>query len=341
MKLAFHELGRHLQKQFLPVYVVSGDEPLQQGEATDLIRAGARKRGYSERKIIDASGQFDWNELTAESNSLSLFAEQRILDLRIPNGKPGKEGSKALTLYCDNIPADTLLLVTLPKIDPQQSRSKWFKALESAGAVINVWPVDAQSLPPWIEQRMRQKGLTPESSVINLLAERVEGNLLAASQEIEKLLLLFGPGIITTEQLTASVADSARFDVFSLIDAALLGKPDRCVRILHGLKSEGTPSAVVLWAISREVRQMAQIAYAINNGSSANAQFQKFRIWNKRQPQINQGLKRLPLAQWQHLLMACETADLAIKGQSKANDWLLLEQISLQIAGVAVHKLSA
>ena len=338
MKLGFHELNRHLQKQLLPVYVVTGDEPLQHGEACDQIRAAARNRGYSERKILDVSGQYDWNELTAESNSLSLFAEQRILDLRIHSGKPGREGSKALSLYCENLPQDTLLLISLPKIDQQQSRSKWFKALENAGAVINVWPVDEQRLPPWIEQRMRQKGLTPENGVIQMLAERIEGNLLAASQEIEKLLLLYGPGIISAEQLTASVSDSARFDVFALIDAALTGKPDRCVRILQGLKNEGTASAVVLWALAREIRQMTQIAYGLKNGTPANTLFKQFRIWDKRKPLVNQGLKRLPLKQWQQLLIDCEQADLAVKGQRRQDEWLLLEQISLQMSGIQMQQ---
>ena len=341
MKLGFHELGRHLKQQLLPVYVVTGDEPLQSGEATDQIRAAARERGYSERKIIDAAGNFDWNELTAESNSLSLFAEQRILDLRIPSGKPGTEGSKALSLYCENLPADTLLLVTLPRIDQQQTRSKWFKALDSAGASVTIWPVDDQRLPPWIEQRMRQKGLTPEKGVIQLLSERIEGNLLAANQEIEKLLLLYGPGIITTEQLAACVSDSARFDVFTLIDAALLGKTNRCVRILHGLKNEGTPSAVVLWALSREIRMLAQMAYALKNGANLNALYGQFKIWDKRKPSVGQGLKRLPLSAWQQLLIDCEAADLAIKGQLKQDPWLLMEQIALTMSGLKMQRLSA
>ncbi len=341
MKLGFHELGRHLKQQLLPVYVVTGDEPLQVGEATDQVRAAARERGYSERKIIDASGQFDWNELTAESNSLSLFAEQRVLDLRIPSGKPGTEGSKALSLYCENLPPDTLLLVTLPKIDQQQTRSKWFKALDEAGASITIWPVDEQRLPPWIEQRMRQKGLTPDKGVIQLLAERIEGNLLAATQEIEKLLLLYGPGIITTEQLTASVSDSARFDVFTLIDATLLGKSERCVRVLSGLKNEGTPAPVVLWAISREVRQMTQMAYALKAGKPINALFQQFKVWDKRKPIVGQGLKRLPLSDWQQLLIDCEAADRAIKGQLKQDPWLLMEQIALTMSGLKMQRLSA
>ena len=334
MRLGFHELKAHLKNSLLPVYVISGDEPLQQGEAADLIRTTARQQGFSERKILEAGASFDWLELTAESNNLSLFAEQRILDLRIPSGKPGTEGSKSLNAYCENLPEDLLLLITLPKLDQNQLKSKWYKALDKAGAIIQVWPVNEQRLPPWIEQRMRQKGLTPEAEVIPMLAERVEGNLLAASQEIEKLLLLYGPGVITTEQLAASVSDSARFDVFALVDAALQGKPQRCARIIQGLKNEGTPPAVVLWALSREIRLMAQIGYALKNGTPANKAFAQHRIWDKRKPLVQAGLKRLRLKQWQQLLMLCQEADQAVKGQSKQDAWLMLEDISIQMSGL-------
>lgn len=341
MRLGLHELKAHLNKKLSPVYLVTGDEPLQLGEAADMIRSTARNQGFSERKIMEAATGFDWQELTAESNNLSLFAEQRIIDLRIPSGKPGNDGSKALATYCDNIPQDLLLLLSMPKLDQNQLKSKWYKALDKAGVVIQVWPVNEQRLPPWIEQRLRQKGLTPEKDVIQMLAERVEGNLLAASQEIEKLLLLFGPGIITAEQLAASVADSARFDVFTLVDAALQGKPERCARILRGLKNEGTPSAVVLWALSREIRQMAQIAYALKNGVPANRAFAEQRIWDKRKPLVQQGLKRLSLSQWQNLLLLCEQADEAVKGQSKQDSWLLLEDISVRMSGLSLNKLPA
>jgi len=341
MRLGFHEISAHLKNKLAPVYVVTGDEPLQLGEAADQIRSAARNKGFSERKILDVGAQFDWQELIAESNNLSLFAEQRILDLRIRSGKPGTEGSKALTAYCANLPQDTLLLVSMPKLDQQQTRSKWYKVLESAGVIIQVWPVNQQRLAPWIEQRLRQKGLIPETDVVNMLAERVEGNLLAASQEIEKLLLLFGPGIITAKQLTASVADSARFDVFSLVDAALDGKPERCVRILQGLKNEGTPAAVVLWALSREIRQLAQISQAAGSGLPMSRLFADYRIWDTRKPLVGRALKRLPLKKWQQLLTQCGLADMAVKGQSKQDPWLMLEEISIQMTGLTLHKKTA
>ena len=341
MKLGFHEIQRHLQQQLLPVYIVSGDEPLQHGEACDLIRQTARNQAYNDRKILDADSKFDWNELIAEANSLSLFAEQRILDLRIKNGKPGKEGGKALVEYCQHPPADTILLVSMPKLDQQQQKSKWFKSLAAIGAFIQVWPVTDQRLPPWIEERMRKCGLTPEKDVVQMLADRVEGNLLAASQEIEKLLLLNGPGVVSTAQLAASVADSARFDVFGLSDAALEGNASRCIRILEGLQHEGTPAVLVLWALSREIRQLEQISYAIATGTNPNAALQKFRIWDKRKPLINRAMQRLPLPLSQQLLIDCERADRAVKGQLRQDPWLLIEQICLRMCRSPISKLSA
>ena len=341
MRLGFHELQGQLKKKLAPVYVISGDEPLQQGEAADLIRSTARSQGFAERKIIEAGSKFDWNELTAESNTLSLFAEQRILDLRITNGKPGKEGSKALSGYCENLPEDILLLITMPKVDQQQTRSKWYKTLDKVGVIVQVWPVNEQRLPPWIEQRMRQKGLTPEPEAIQMLAERVEGNLLAATQEIEKLLMLHGPGIITAEQLTASVADSARFDVFGLVDAALQGNTARCIRILDGLKNEGTAPAIISWALSREIRQMVQIAHAAKDGFPLSKIFTDFRIWDKRKPLVSSGLKRLSLAQWQSLLQQCLEADMAMKGQNRQDYWLLFENIAMQMSGKNPFSMSA
>jgi DNA polymerase-3 subunit delta len=332
MRLGFHELPGHLKKTLSAVYVISGDEPLQQGEAADLIRTSARAQGFSERKIMEAGAKFDWHELTAESNTLSLFSEQRILDLRITNGKPGKEGSKALSAYCENPPEDMLLLITMPKPDQKQTQSKWYKSLDKAGVIIQVWPVNEQRLPPWIEQRMRQRGLIPEPEAIQMLADRIEGNLLAATQEIEKLLMLHGPGIITAEQLTASVADSARFDVFGLIDSALQGKTARCIRMLEGLKNEGVAPAIICWALSREIRQMAQIAHAASDGFPLNKVLADFRIWDKRKSLVSTGLKRLSLNQWQSLLQMCLKADMAVKGQEKQDCWLLFKDIAVKMS---------
>ena len=334
MKIQPAQLGAHLKKGLAPVYVLSGDEPLQMGELADEIRSAAKDSGYSNREIMEAGARFDWNSLAQEADSLSLFAEKKIIDLRIPGGKPGREGGAALAEYCQDIPPETLLLVTLPKLDRGQQNSKWFKALDQAGVTLQVWPVDAGRLSAWVRQRMQAAGLKPAPEVAEMLAEQVEGNLLAAKQEIEKLLLLYGPGPVSVEQLRGMIADSARFDVFSLVDAALSGNSKRCVRILAGLEAEGTPPPVVLWALSREIRNMNLMAGAMKQGASADQAISKAGVWNNRKGLVKQGLQRVPAHQWRQLLSGCQRADTAIKGASPDSPWLLFEQLTLGICGV-------
>lgn len=331
MRLRLDQLDSHLAANLAPVYVVMGDEPLQQGEAADAIRAAARKAGYLSREIFEADARFDWNRLGEEANALSLFAEQKIIDLRLPSGKPGTTGSKALVAYCDNLPPDTLLLLTLPKLPLS---SKWMKALDKAGVIIQIWPVDERQLPRWVQQRMRMTGLQAEPGVAEMLAEQTEGNLLAARQEIEKLALLFGSKKITQEQAAAAISDSSRFDVYSLVDAALAGKTKRCTRIIAGLRGEGIPLPVVLWALAREVRALNIMAQDVAIGSSIQQALGRARVWKNRIPLVSAGLKRLDARQWADLLQQCQLADATIKGAMPGDPWLLLEQITLGIAGI-------
>ncbi len=333
MRLRADQLEAHLKKGLAPVYVISGDEPLQLGEAADAIRAAARTAGYTTREILEADGRFDWNRLGQQADELSLFAEKKIVDLRLPGGKPGREGSAALVAWCSDLPADTLLLLTLPKLDRSQGGSKWMKALDQAGVVIQIWPPDAARLPRWVEQRMRAAGLVPEPGVAQMLAEQTEGNLLAARQEIEKLRLLHGEGPITQEQLSRAISDSARFDVFGLVDAALAGKAKRSLRILSGLRGEGVALPVVLWALAREIRLLAGLSARVGNGVPPARAMAEARVWKNRQPLVAQGLKRLDLPHWQELLARCQQADAMIKGAAAGDPWLQLEQIVLAMAG--------
>lgn len=334
MRIRPHELERRLKGVLAPIYVISGDEPLQVSETADAIRQAARTQGYTERDILEATARFSWSELTAEADNLSLFAEKRIIDLRIPNGKPGKEGGAVLAGYAQRIPEDTLLLITLPKLERTQLNSKWVKALEGKGALIQIWPVEGDRLPPWIEQRMRRAGLTPGPDVVPILADHIEGNLLAASQEIQKLLLLHGPSLITVERLNSAVSDSARFDVFALVDSALNGDTTRCTRILRGLKAEGTAAPVILWALTREIRLLHSLAMETSRGKSVQQAISANRgVWDKRKTLVGKGLQRLSLNQWRQLLSQCGKTDRAIKGQSSDSPWLLLEQITNRISG--------
>lgn len=335
MRVRPHELPQHIQRHGLaPIYIVSGDEPLQCNEAADAVRSAAKAQEYSSREILDATAKFDWNDLTAEANNLSLFAEKRVIDLRIPSGKPGREGGKALAEYAARPPEETLLLITLPKLDKGQLSSKWLKALESKGALIQIWPIEGRRLQPWIEQRMRQAGLIPGPQVTALLAERIEGNLLAAAQEIDKLQLLFGSGVINLEQLQESVADSARYDIYGLVDSALAGGIGRCIRMLNGLHAEGTAAPVILWALTREIRLLCSLAQQVEQGRSPQQVVASSReVWDKRKPLVTQGLQRLNRPQWQNLLQRCCLTDRAIKGQSPQDPWLQLQRICTHMAG--------
>ncbi len=337
MRLRAHALSAHLKKGLAPLYLLTGDEPLQIGEVADAIRKQAHADGYTVRDLIEIGRGFDWNELAAVANNLSLFAERRIIDLRIPSGKPGSDGGKALTEYAGRPPEDTLLLITLPKLERSQTTSKWFKALDKAGVVIQIWPIEGAQLPPWIEQRMHSRKLTPAPNVVSMLAERIEGNLLAAAQEIDKLLLLNGPGIVSEEQLATSVADSARFNVYALVDSALEGKVTRALRILNGLRAEGTPPPVILWALSREIRLLAGLAYDIDKGCSPQqAVAARREIWDNRKSLVSRGLSRMKNPQWQQLLRLCSRTDRAIKGRDQTDPWLLLQEITCRMAGTPV-----
>jgi DNA polymerase-3 subunit delta len=335
MRVRPHELLSQIQRNGLaPIYVVSGDEPLQINETADTIRSSARAQDFSGRDILDATAKFDWNELTAEANSLSLFAEKRIIDLRLPSGKPGREGGKALSEYAERPPEDTILLLTLPKLDKSQISSKWLKALESKGVFIQIWPIEGNRLQPWIEQRMRTAGLIPGPQVAHLLAERIEGNLLAAAQEIDKLQLLFGTGVINLEQLQESVADSARYDIYGLVDSALEGGIARSIRMLNGLRAEGTAAPIILWALTREIRLLCTLAQQVEQGRSPQQVVATAReVWDKRKPLVSQGLQRLNRREWKKLLQLCSLTDRAIKGQSPQDPWLQLQRICTRMAG--------
>ena len=337
MRVRPEQLEQHLAKSLGPLYLVTGDEPLQVNEACDAIRAAARAAGHDNREVMEAGASFDWNALAAEANSFSLFAEKKIIDLRIPGGKPGREGGKALAEYCERPPEDTLLLITLPKLDRQQQNSKWFKSLEKLGVIVQIWPIEVQRLPQWIEQRMRRAGLVPDREAVQMLADRVEGNLLAAHQEVEKLVLLHGTGSINAEQLAAAVADSARYDVFELVDTALRGESARCLRILGGLRGEGVAPPVVLWALHREIAMLASISADAAKGLSIDHAMTRAKVWDKRKPLVRGAAQRLKTPAWLNLLGECQLADAAAKGADPRDPWLLLEQVASRLSGLEIH----
>jgi len=334
MKLRLEQLASHLMQGLQPIYLLSGDEPQQLMEAADAIRARARELGFGEREILHAEAGFDWNALTAASGTLSLFAEQRLLELRLQSGKPGKEGGAALSEYAANPPPDTVLLIISGKIDSASQKSKWYKSLEAAGVTMQVWPIEPAAMPDWVLKRMRSRGMQPSTEAAQALAERVEGNLLAAAQEVEKLLLLYGEGPIDVAQVEEGVADSARYDIFELVDTALLGDAVRTTRVIEGLRAEGVEPILVLWALLREIRTLAQMAEELAQGGSIEALMGRFRVWEKRKGPVRAGLKRHTLKRWLQLLRRAGRIDRMIKGIEPGNPWDELLQLALLMAGV-------
>lgn len=334
MKLRLDQLPGQLRQGLGPIYLLSGEEPLQLGEAADLIRQEARQRGFGEREVMHVEGGFDWRALAAAGSTLSLFAEQRLIELRLPSGKPGSDGSAALCDYAANPPADTVLIITSGKLDKSAQNSKWYKALDKAGITLQVWPVEPAALPQWIVQRMRARGLQPTAEAAQLLAERVEGNLLAAAQEVEKLLLLYGEGAIDADRVEEGVADSARYDIFELVDTALLGNAPRTARVVEGLRGEGAEPILVLWALARECRMLAQMSTEMAQGASLESQLAAHRVWEKRKGPVRAGLKRHNQRRWELMLRRAARIDRMVKGVEPGNPWDELLQLSLLMAGV-------
>jgi DNA polymerase-3 subunit delta len=337
MKLAPAQLAKHLQGSLAPVYVISGDDPLLAQEAADAIRLAARQQGFDERQVFSADANFDWGTLLQAGASLSLFAQRRLLELRLPSGKPGDKGAAALIEYCARPAEDTVLLISLPKLDGSAQKTKWGKALIEGQSTqfVQIWPVDAAQLPQWIRQRLSQAGLVAHPDAIELIAARVEGNLLAAAQEIEKLKLLADGQQISLETVQGAVADSARYDVFGLVDAVLNGEPVHALRMLEGLRGEGVEPPVILWALARELRVLAGLALQYSQGVPLDKAFSQARppIWDKRKPLMSKALQRYSASRWAQLLQDAQRIDAQIKGQAPGSTWVSLSRLTLLMAG--------
>jgi len=336
MKFQASQLHNHLKQQKLaPIYLLTGDEALQMMESVDLIRNCARQQGFSERVILTLETGFSWSSLDQEANSFSLFANKRLLELRLANKSPGKDGGAALVAYTQQLPADTVLLITADKLDASQQKTKWFKSIEQSGQVIQIWPLNAVELPKWIAARMNKYGLKADSEVINIIAERSEGHLLACSQEIEKLHLLYGSGQINMEQAVEAVADTARFQIFDWVDTMLAGKVKRGIHQLKHLQQEGVAEILVAWALNREIRNLCYITAAIQNRQPLEQVFKTYRIWSNRKSSVTNAIRRHPQANtWRAFLAETVEIDAIIKGVKKGNSWDALQQLSLKVAGV-------
>lgn len=331
MQLKPTQLDTHLAQNLAPCYLISGDEPLLVQECADAIRRAARAGGCAERQRLHISSKDDWLELGHAAGSLSLFAERKLIEVQLPSGKPGTEGSKAIQEYLASSPDDVLLIVS-GRIDKQSQKSKWYLALDQAGVVMPIWPVSPTELPRWISDRMSSLGLTAEPDAITLLAERLEGNLLAAAQEVEKLKLLHGDHTITATMVADTVSDNARYDAFRLVDVALSGDARGAVRTLRGLKGEAVQPPVLLWAVAREVRLLADLKRDVAAGTSIDRAMQQKGVWRNRQGLVRTALNRLSgrdLAEMQTLSFQVDGSS---KGFLLGEPWSLLERLLIVLA---------
>lgn len=332
MKIAANQLSSHLTKSLLPCYLVSGDEPLLVQEALDDIRGAARQQHFGSRELFVQTTGFDWGDLSNSTGNLSLFAERRIIELRLPTGKPGVKGSAAIADFAASDDPDILFLVSAPKLDRNSAKAKWVKALETNGGTVQVWPVGPRELPAWVNGRMQRAGLKPDRDAVRLIADRVEGNLLAAQQEIEKLRLILGEGPVTAQDVDQSVADSSRFDVYKLVDAAVAGNVARALRILDGVHAEGTEPVIVMWALTRELRTLAGLADSIVKGTDLSAAMQQARVWQNRQPLVRACIGRHRPGDFFRLMKLARDADAAAKGQLRADPWQLATRIVVELS---------
>ena len=346
MQLSAQQLAGHLQKGLRSLYTLHGDEPLLVQEAADAIRAAARTQGYTERTSHTVAGaHFDWSEVLAAGGSLSLFADKQIVEVRIPSGKPGKDGSVALQALAQSAEGNdsTLTLVLLPRLDKATRTGAWFAALESGGVSIQLDPVERHALPQWIAQRLQQQGQRVEAGdmgqrTLQFFADRVEGNLLAAHQEIQKLALLYPAGELRQEQVEAAVLNVARYDVFKLSDAVLGGQVQRVQRMLDGLQAEGEAEVLVHWALAEDIRALKRVTDALRAGRPMPVALRENRIWGPKERHFERIAPRVSPAAVARLLRSAHTVDGIVKGLKvpdwPADGWQALQRLGGQFSRV-------
>jgi DNA polymerase III subunit delta len=336
MQLRYDSLDAHLTKALAPLYVITSDEHLLAQEAADKIRKTAKAQGFFEREILTVERSFKWGALLAANQSQSLFGDKKLVDLRIPTGKPGKDGGAALQEYVADLSPDNLTLITLPKLDWQTQKAAWVTSLQQAAVYIDIPIIERAQLPNWIAQRLSAQGQSAERQSLDFIADRVEGNLLAAHQEIQKLALLHPQGKLSFEAIQDAVLNVARYDVFKLNEAMLAGDVARLVRMLDGLKGEGEALPLVLWAVSEELRTLLKLKSGMAQGKSVGMLLKEYRIWGPREKLMEPALRRLSLATLQKALQDAAQVDKMVKGlraPAFAGDaWDAMLQLGLRVA---------
>ncbi|MDA1118348.1 MAG: DNA polymerase III subunit delta [Proteobacteria bacterium] len=330
MQLRAEQLEAHLARSFAPLYVIHGDEPLLALEAADAVRTAARKRGYDEREVYTAERGFDWSEFAHAGASRSLFGGRKIVELRAPTGKPGTEGAATIAAYCERLDPEMLTLVSLPRLDRTGQSSAWFGALAAAGVVVEVWPVERARLPEWIGARLARQAQKAPRDVLEFLADRVEGNLLAAHQEVQKLALLAPPGELGLDTVEDAVAAVARYDPYAAAEALVAGDLARYTRVLQGLRGEGEAPTFVLFAISSALFVLRGAA----EGKPVERLFREHRLFNKPlQRAVQAAARRHARATLEAALAQAALIDRVIKGVARGDAWDQFTALGLRLAG--------
>lgn len=317
-----------------PLYVIHGEEDLLRVEALDVLRQAARQQGYLNREVYSAdSASFDWQELLHAAGSMGLFADLKLLEIHIPGGKPGKAGGDALQELAGRLPEDTAVVLMLPKLERAQMQAKWFAALAKHGVVLEAKAVSGAALPQWIQGRLKQAGLEIEADALSLFAERVEGNLLAAKQEIDKLALLHPRGhLLNVADAEAAVANVARFDVFQLAGAWMSGDAARTARLLEGLEADGEEPVMLLWALAEDIRILIRLTAALKQGQSVQSVRNSLRLWGDKQTLAPMAVRRISIARLLAALQDCAKIDCMIKGAEVGNAWAEFKHLTLELA---------
>jgi len=337
MAISSEALPRHLASGLKPLYVVFGDALLLAIEAADNIRTAARNAGYTERETFIAEQHFKWDELRNSAQNLSLFATRKIIDLRIPSGKPGVEGGQALQDYCSNPSPDVLTLISLPKLDWSAQKSQWFSSLQQHGVVISADDIPRSALPGWIAARLKRQDQSADDTTLDFLADRCEGNLLAAFQEIQKLALLYPAGQLSFVQVKDAVMDVARYDIFKLSEAMLSGNAARFAHILDGLRAEGTATTLVLWAVSEDIRTLGKVLQAMQQGGNLGNALRDMRVRKDKQGLIENAARRLKIPHIERAMLHAARLDKIIKGLRQGDVWDELLQLGLRFASQTAY----
>ena len=327
------DLPRHLQRQLAPLYVIHGDEPLLALEAGDAVRTAARAAGCTDREVHIAEQHFKWDTFLHANANLGLFAQRKLIDLRIPSGKPGIEGARALEAYVATLSPDNVTLVTLPRMDRAAQASAWFAALTSVGVTVAVQPLERAALPGFIAARLARQGQQADRETLALIADHGEGNLLAVRQEIEKLALLLPAGKLDHDAVEAAIADVARFDVFALSESWLAGELPRALRILAALRGESDPLTLVIWQLATDVRAIASVHTQMRNGTPFSGAIRNARVWGKRQAALERAVRRIATAELAPLFGQLARLDALAKGIGSGNPWDELTIAVLALAG--------